>query len=333
MKVNNLPTALIVGCGSIGRRHAKNLSDLGCGIITFDIDENKKESLATEVGASTASSMEDALSKSPDIAVISTPSDHHINPATKAARANCDLFIEKPLSNNTEGVEKLISIAKENDLVTMIGSNFRFHPAITTIKELLEKDIVGNIVSARIEGGSYLPDWHPDEDYRKMYSAKAGVGGALLDYIHELNYARWLFGEVEKVTAMLNSASSLEIDTEDSASLITEFTDDEIVEFHLDYIQRPYSRSCHIVGEKGTIRWEWDWSSVKYYNSQEGEWVTENKWPEYEANQMYIDEMKHFLQCVNNKKETRSTLSDGYKDLKIAVAAKDSAKSGRHIEL
>ena len=327
-------SALIVGCGSIGARHARNLADLGVDVSVFDIDEERRDELATELDGATYSSLDAALESKPDTAFITTPSDHHVAPALEAANAGCHLFVEKPLSNGADGVDELLATIREKNLVTMVGSNFRFHPAITTIHELLERDRIGEVTSARIEGGSYLPDWHPDEDYRQMYSAKEGVGGALLDYIHEIDYARWLFGEVAEVSAMFGSTSSLDIETEDTASLISRFEDDVLCEFHLDYVQRSYSRSCHVIGEDGTIRWEWDSGCVRYYDSTAETWVETGDWSdEWETNRMYVDEVLHFLDRVAQGDETRTPLTEGWEDLRVALAAKESAESGRHVSL
>jgi predicted dehydrogenase len=307
---------------------------LGLDVLVYDVDRNRSHELATDIRATATESLDEALEQSPDLAVIATPSNKHLNPASRAARAGCHIFIEKPVSNTADGVEDLLHLTNKRGLVTMVGSNFRFHPAVVKMKELVDQGAIGAVVSARVEGGSYLPDWHPDEDYREMYSAKSGVGGALLDFIHELNYARWLFGEPASVTAMLGTQSALDIETEDTAALVTRTADGAIVEFHVDYVQRPYSRSCHIIGQRGTIRWEWDWSQVRRYDISAEEWVTEASWDaEWETNEMYIKEMKEFLDCIEEGRESRTPLEEGYQDLLLALAAKESATSGKHIEL
>ncbi len=329
----HVDTALIVGCGSIGSRHARNLSSIGVDVSLYDTNQNRTNKIAREVDGEPRDTLTAGLQSDPDVVFVTTPSNHHIDPAQKAAAAECDLFIEKPLSHTKDGVKKLVDTINRKNLTTMIGSNMRFHPAIKTAKRLLNENRIGKLVSARIEAGSYLPDWHPQEDYQKMYSAKKGVGGALLDYIHEINYARWLFGEITTVSAMFGASSSLKIETEDTASLITQTDTEMLVEFHLDYIQRAYSRSYHIIGEEGTIRWEWGKPSVQRYDPQVEEWITEAEWPDWETNQMYLDEIEHFLSCVNNKMRTRSPITEGYRDLEIVLAAKESSSTSKHITI
>lgn len=326
-------TAFVIGCGSIGERHAKNLNSLGVDISVFDIDENKQQEVASKVNAESYDSVEGGLAENPDMAFICTPSNHHTSPAQQAAEAGCDLFVEKPLSNNAEGVEDLIETVEDKNLISMVGCNYRFHPAIQKVKQLIDDGCVGNIVSARIETGSYLPDWHPWEDYRDMYSAKRGVGGVLLDAIHGINYGRWFFGNEELVTGLLSYDSSLEIETEDTASLITRYENDIQCEYHFDYVQRTPIRSGQITGEKGSIRWGGVEKSVRRYDLEKDDWITEESYDDWEINQMYVDMLEHFLDCVTEREATTSPLEHGWKDLQLVLAAKNSSEQGEHIQL
>lgn len=327
-------TALVIGCGSIGTRHAENLACLGLDVSVYDIDPEQRRRLASSVDGQTFETLDTALETEPDIAVVATPSGNHVAPARKAARAGCDLFVEKPISSDEVGAADLVEVVETGGLISMIGCNLRFHPAIATLHELVDEDAIGSVIAARIEGGSYLPEWHPDEDHREMYSATEGIGGALLDYIHEINYARWIFGSAERVTAMLGYESSLEIETEDTAALIVKFGDNTLCEIHVDYVQRTYSRSYQVIGEEGTIRWQWDEPKVQRYDPDASCWLTEASWSsDWELNSMYVEEMKHFLECVRRQEETLCPVDEGYRDLQVALAAKESAETGRHIQL
>jgi predicted dehydrogenase len=264
---------------------------------------------------------------------VCTPSNHHIRPAIKAAKSGCNLFIEKPLSNTAEGIPELLDIVDEQNLITMIGCNYRFHPAIQTVKEILESGVLGDIVSARIETGSYLPDWHPWEDYREMYSAKEGVGGVLFDAIHGVNYARWFFDDEVVVTAMLGHESSLDMEPEDTASLIARYENGIQCEFHFDYVQRTSINSGHITGERGSIRWGGENKTVVRSEPPTEEWILEEDYSGWDVNNMYTDMMEHFVKCVDEGEKTISSLHDGWKDLQLALAGKKSSSEGKHIEL
>jgi predicted dehydrogenase len=158
---------LVAGGGSIGKRHARNLQNLGVEVAVTDHDPESCEEATAELGVSTFTEISAALDAvSPDFVVVCAPNRFHIDLATKAANAGCHLFIEKPLSHEMAGVANLTELVAEQNLVSLVGCNLRFQPKIRKIHELLQNDVIGPVVAARIEGGSYLPEWFPDSDYR-----------------------------------------------------------------------------------------------------------------------------------------------------------------------
>jgi len=326
---------LVTGCGSIGQRHIRNLTALNAGnIIAHDVSQERLSDVARDCNIKIYNSLDDALAQKPDVAFICTPTNLHIAPALSAAKSNCHLFIEKPLSHSLEGVDELIKVVAQKKLVTLVGCNMRFHPGIAMMKELLDKKSVGRVICARIQAGQYLPDWHPWEDYRRGYSAKQDLGGGIvLDGIHEIDYITWFLGEVSQVFCFSGKLSSLEIETEDTAEILLRFSSGTIAEIHLDYIQRSYSRSCQIIGEEGTILWDFNQSQVKLYTVESGKWQTFSKKPDYDTNEMYIEEMKHFLQCIEGNTRPAQDINSAKRSLKIALAAKEAAKTGKVVSL
>jgi predicted dehydrogenase len=326
---------LVIGCGSIGKRHIRNLMALQAGQITaYDPLLERRREVEQEYAVNTFSTLEEALSEKPSIALICTPTSHHMTPAIEAAKIGCHLFIEKPLSHSLNGVNELVEIVKLNKLVTLIGCNMRFHPGIVKVKELLEQKSIGKVLCARVQAGQYLPDWHPGADYRKSYSANQSLGGGIiLDGIHEIDYITWLIGEVSRVFCFAGKLSSLEIDTEDMAEILLGFVSGTIAEVHLDYVQRTYARSCQIIGEEGTIFWDFKESLVKLYSASAKTWQVFPQATDYDINQMYIDEMKHFLMCLDGKATSTQDIVAAKKVLDIALAAKESAKTGNVIKL
>jgi predicted dehydrogenase len=325
---------LVIGCGSIGKRHIKNLKTLGITNITAcDINRKRLQEIEDEFNIKTCPEFEQVLKTNPDVVLICTSPHLHIPIAIAAAQKDCHLFIEKPLSHTMYGIEELISIVEQKTLVTLVGCNMRFHTGIAKIKELLEKKSIGKVISARVQVGQYLPDWHPQEDYRQSYSAKESMGGGIiLDGIHELDYIHWLLGEVKKVFCFSGKLSSLEIDTEDTTEILLTFNSGTIAEIHLDYIQRSYSRSCQIIGEEGTILWDFKEGQVKLFTTAD-DWQVFPQPEDYNVNRMYIDEMKHFLDCINGKAQSTQDIKEGKKALEIALSAKKSAKTGNSIKL
>jgi predicted dehydrogenase len=319
---------LVIGCGSIGRRHIRNLISLNAGdIIVYDINRERLTDVAKEYNVKKYNRIDDALSQKPDVAFICTPTSLHVSHALSSAESSCHLFIEKPLSDSMDGVNELIKIVTKKQLVNLVGCNMRFHPGIATMKQLIDMKSIGRMICARVQAGQYLPDNHPWEDYRQTYSARRCLGGGIiLDGIHEIDYITWFLGEVKRVSCFTGKLSSLEIDTEDTAEILLRFKEGSIAEVHLDYIQRTYSRSCQIIGEEGTIFWDFNGKQVRMYNVKSGKWQIFCQKPDYDINEMYIEEIKHFIQCINEGKRTVQDINSAKKVMGIALAAKRASQ-------
>lgn len=327
--MTTLDTALVVGCGSIGSRHASNLQSLGLDVLGYDADPDRRTAIASDHGVEPTDSLEDALARDPDVGIVAVPTSAHVEVATVLASAGVDLLVEKPLSHTEAGVAELVDIAEDRDLTTMVGCNMRFHPCIQRLQRLVSVGAVGDLVTARIECGSYLPGWHPEEDYRDSYSARQDLGGGvILDSIHEINYARWFFGEVAAVTAMTRGATALDIETEEVAAITVRFESGLVAQTLLDYVQRPYRRSCRIVGSEGTLEWNWADERVGQYDLAADAWDYTDLADDWKMNDMYVDELSHFLEAVEDDVDTMCPLHDGWRDLRVATAAKASAREG-----
>tara|TARA_B100000029_G_scaffold438344_1_gene454165 strand:+ start:1400 stop:2392 length:993 start_codon:yes stop_codon:yes gene_type:complete len=323
--------ALVVGFGSIGKRHVNNLllyKNLEVLVVT------KQKSISNSKRVRVFRDLEEAIKEEPDIALITNETSFHISVAIKLAERGIDIFIEKPLSDSLKGIKLLQEITKKNRLVTMVGCNFRFYPPIVKLKEIISKSLIGKIISVQVENGSFLPDWHPYEDYRKGYAARKKLGGGVtLTQIHELDYLRWFFGRVLEVRSLSGKFSKLEIDVDDTSASILRFKNNVICELHLDYFQRPQFKRCKIRGTKGIIEWDSDSNSVRTYNSRKKMWkkiAVKNNYnlkSKNKVNLMYKEELDHFLKCVKQKRETINPLNDAIDTLKISLAIRSSSKS------
>ena len=252
--------ALVVGFGSIGKRHANNLlkfSNMKVIICTSQIP-----SIDVQRKFKIVNSIENGIKEKPDFAIIANVTNLHVDTSIKLAKAGVDIFIEKPLSNSLNQCKYLNNIVKKEKIITMIGCNFRFEESIKIIKKIVEKKKLGKIISIQVENGSYLPDWHPYEDYRKGYSARKELGGGVVfTNIHEIDYLYWIFGNVSNVFSVTGKFSKLEMNVEDLAEIIMKFKNKSIANIHLDHYQRPISRHCKIIGSKGTIVYDFQKSS------------------------------------------------------------------------
>jgi predicted dehydrogenase len=325
---------LVVGCGSIGKRHLANLKSLGVDqLMAVDPDESRRQEVVSLFGLEAFAGLDSALQRSPHAVLICTPNSMHLQGAMAAARAGCHLFIEKPLSHTLNGVEGLIQEVEKKGLVTFIGCNFKFHPSFLKMKEIIDSGVLGRILSVRCQFGQYLPDWHPWEDYRKTYSARSDLGGGILLDSHEFDYMQWYLGPVDKVFCMASKLSNLEIDTEDTAAVLLKFKSGTIAQIHLDYTQRAYQRSYEFFGENGTLKWNFTDGKVFLYLANAKKWKLFEDPENYDLNEMYKEEMKHFIYSIENGKKTVTDVFSGWKTLQLIMAAKESAKDGKMIKL
>ena len=316
MKTYDQLKIVVVGSGSIGQRHIRNLLTLGVKDITIcDSNEERLSKVSQELNVKGVS---DFTKDKFDIAFICTPHVSHLSIATEFAKAGTDIFIEKPLSNSYEGVDSLIKLIEEKKLITMVGCNFRFHPGMKIIKEKIENGEIKKIISIRAEFGQFLPDWHPWADYRTESRANKSMGGGvILDRIHEIDYLYWLFGKPQKVASLYGQKSNLEIDTEDVAEILMSYPAGPVISVHLDYIQRKYYCAMKIVTEEGNYLWNFHLNNLIFETKDREEITWENK--EYDKNDMYVEEIKYFIDKVLTRDQTMCDVSKGAQVLKIAL--------------
>lgn len=315
---------LVVGYGSIGKRHVKNL--LSKFDVEIIVNTKQHDSFLKQNHFVTSSSLSKCILEKPDIAIIANVTSMHMKTALILAKSGCHLLIEKPLSNSITGIKDLIKITRSMKLTTLIGCNLRFHPCIELLKQLIDKKTIGKIISVKIENGSYLPNWHPYEDYRKSYSANDSLGGGVvLTNIHEIDYLYWFFGKVKEIFSITGKFSDLQIKSDDLSAILLRFSNNIIAEIHLDYFQRPDFRSCKIIGTKGTLYWDSDINSVKLYDINKKKWITKLSIKNHDFNETYVKELSHFLACIKSNKKTINDAQDGLQTLKIALAIKKSS--------
>jgi len=323
----------VIGYGSVGKRHVSNLlrmPNLEIIICTKQKIENPSIKKIKIV-----KSISECLKEEPDVGIISNESSYHVKIAIKLANAGIDLFIEKPLSSSLIGTKELLRIVRKKNLITQIGCQLRFHKCIKEIKQVISSKKLGKVISVRSECGSFLPDWHPSEDYSKSYAARKELGGGVvLTNIHEIDYLYWFFGEITEVFSIVKNSGSLKISADDFAVGVLKFKNDIIGEIHLDYLQKPENRNCKIIGTKGTLVWESETNLVKWYDNKKNKWIKVFKWNNYDRNLMFREEINHFINCVNDRKKSINPLElDGIITTKVALAMMKSSKTRKIIKI
>jgi len=281
---------LVVGYGSVGRRHARNLQRLGCDNLVFLRSGQPNVIDQVPPPGEQVGELSKALAHNVVAAIIATPSAKHLDVALPLAKHGCHLFIEKPVTTDCDidRCEQLIKIAREQNLVTMVGFQFRFHPLLRALREGLRSGRIGTLEQASAQWGEYLPDWHPWEDYRDGYAAREDLGGGvMLTLIHPIDYLYWLFGNTIEVKADYGKLDPLETKvTDDWAKLKLRFKNNISAQVDLDYIQKPAVHRMSVQGSR-----------------------------------------KHFLDAVAAQKPTELPLEEGLESLRVVAAARSDGRS------
>lgn len=323
--------ALVVGGGSIGRRHLQNLKKVGVTDLALaEVNLNVRTAVAGEFAIPVFPQIAPGISWGPDVVVIASPTNLHLQHADLSIKAGCDVFIEKPLTDQQEGLPEFVRCVQSRSAITMVGCNMRFHPGPAKVRQILREGSIGRILFARLHTGSYLPGWRPGSDYRENYAARKNTGGGcLLDCVHEIDLARWYLGDITEVFCAAGHFSSLDIETEDVAALICRHKNGALSEIHLDYVQRTYERGCQIVGENGSIFWDFNTRQVRWYDASIAKWQTFEEPQHWHLNQMYLDEMQHFIDCASHGRDTMSAVPEAATLMEVVFAAKRSAEDRR----
>ena len=339
---------LIAGLGSIGRRHMRNLIALGEKDIV--LYRTRKATMPEEelAGFPQETDLQAALEKhKPDAVIVSNPTSLHLDVAIPAAEAGCSLLLEKPLSHSMDRIDELESALKKGGGRVVVGFQFRFHPGMMKAKQLISDGEIGRVISAHVHFGEYLPAWHPWEDYRQGYAARADMGGGVvLTQCHSLDYLPWLVGKVDSVWGFTAKLSDLEVDVEDTAKIGLRFENGALGSIHLDYNQQPPAHYFEVVGTKGSLQWNLADGATQIYRAErshidnvgeveggEKAWEVYQPAPEFERNVLFMDEMKHFIAVARGEVESSCPLEDGINVQRLIGAVLASSNSGTRIKI
>jgi predicted dehydrogenase len=328
---------LIVGLGSIGKRHLRLAREL---LPHADIRVLRHQECTTtpEYSNGCFSGIDQAAEFAPHITVIANPAPFHIALAQRLADTGSHLLVEKPIAACEDGIARLLESVHERGTVLLTGYNLRYLPSLQKFRDLLGANEIGRVISVRCEIGQYLPSWRPDTDYRQSVSARSELGGgALLELSHEIDYLRWIFGEIENVTARISRQSSLDIDVEDTAHLIIGFAPAEdgralIGNLNMDLVRHDTTRFCCAIGENGSLRWNGLTGVVEKFEAGAKEW-REHFCHQHQRDDSYLAEWRHFLECINGQAAPLITGEDGLRVLQIIDAARQSSETGRQTQV
>ena len=322
---------LIIGGGSIGKRHIKNLQSLGYSEI-YCLKRKKDEIFEKETGVRSITSINE-LSDNIDAVFVCTPTSLHAEGIEIAVKLQAAIFMEKPLIHSSDGLRNTKNLLSGYDKVFFIGFMLRYHPLVKKIKSIIDSNSLGKVFSARFEFGSYLPFWHPWEDHKTGYAAKKELGGGVINTItHELDLVQYFFGTPRSVFCDSKNFNKLGIEVEEIAEAIFGY-DDKMITLHLDYLQKEYDRSIKVLCDEGKVTWNWHTHKVvvKKYKEDAVDYELASN---FDVNQLYIDELQDFIDIIGKSKlDHPLNFDQAICNTELLLRMQDSSLKGEKIYL
>jgi predicted dehydrogenase len=303
----------IIGMGSIGQRHARNLYKLGIkNIAALRTNRGVMKQLPDDLEfIKEFSDRNDFYDNNLDGVIVANPTSLHLEAALPALQRGIKTFIEKPI---TENVEKAIRLKEFSDLI-IVGYCFRFSKFINVIKKFIDKGNLGKLYKASFYRSYYLPKWHPYADYRLEYTAQKKLGGGVIRTLsHEIDLMHFLFGDVESANGLVDKVSDLDIDTDDFCFFTCKMKQGGRVNFEMDFLSPDYINRAEIIGSKGRL--VYDMQDVTF-TKMNGEKEILHVFSTDEFDEMYLDQMKDFLQFINDGTSFNCSYNDAVAILDI----------------
>jgi predicted dehydrogenase len=324
----------------MGRRRVRNLLHLGeTEVAAFEPDRRRREQAAAEHGIPTFGTFAEGLEWRPNALVISTPPDHHLEYALEAARHELHFFTEASVVPGE--TEQLIEAVAGKSIVAAPSCTLRFHPGIQVMRRRIGEGAIGRPLAVVHHVGQHLADWHPWEDYRTFYVARRETGPAREIVPFELNWMSYLFGRLQSVQGICKKISALEVDVDDLYAALVQFDSGVQASLVVEVISRPAIRCARVVGEEGTLIWDFGARRVREWGRDGAEWIDHPDPPAVEgpggswvAETMYIEEMRGFLDAIRRGPEQYPySLSEDDDLLKALAGLERAASEGRRVEL
>ena len=334
-KVNKVKTALIIGSGSIGQRHIRNLNRIGINdIIALRSKKGHYKKLPKDLQVIEVGSWDDAIGEKPDIAIISNPTSLHLEAASTISNHVKGVFIEKPLSSSLDKCQELIDSLYANQVVSFVGHNLMFHPIIKKIIKFYDENDVGEIINIQCQVGQWLPDWHPYEDYKKAYFSRKDLGGGVaLTLIHEIHLVIELAGQPIRVSGEITGYKKLDLDVDVCSDLMLKHKTGAVSQIHLDYLQQPSHRSGLVTFEKAWLGYDFSKMEVTGQRINEEPQMLWNN-SDYDSNQMYVDQLKEFIRFVEEGRvKHQYDAISSVESLKVVDAFFKSNKTGKKVDI
>ena len=317
---------LIVGVGSIGERHLRNLlriDGIACSIA--EINAGMREKIAAEYTVQQAyTDYRDADLSAFDAVVICVPANLHIPIATDVVAAGTHVLTEKPLAMSFDGVDELKRLRDEKGVVVSVAFTLRSDPLMRELKELIDTTSLGKVRLVNYYAGQYWPMGR--KDFPPVYAQdRTTGGGAIPDHlVHMINFMEWSFGPVDKVAAKHWRLSLTEVATEDTAFVTMQFTNSVIVQLGLCVFQHGNYQRLHLAAEKGTCQLRDECDTLEFLDAEHCKWRP-GEAQRIDRDDVFVLQAKHFMECIKGNATPRCTVEQGEQTLRTVSAAIESA--------
>ena len=320
---------LVVGCGSIGQRHARLLGERkDVEVWLCDARPEGLEAAAAAVPeARRFTDYGQALGEGPDAVLVCTPNDLHRSMAVAAAEAGCDVLCEKPLADNVEDSRAVRDAVRGTDGAFRVGYMWRCFPAIERMKQMVADGEMGNLVGGRAMVGSYYTLMCAKTPYRLREE-----NAIIIDYTHQLDYLRLLFGEMESVQAASASLGDLEmVPNPNVFSTILSYASGALVQFHVDYVQHPQRYMLELYGDRKTICHDFHTGEMRIFERERDGYCSE--YYPFVRDEIYRVQIDRFLSGQLDEPAPLADADDGVAAMEAAEACIRAAREGRAVRL
>jgi UDP-N-acetylglucosamine 3-dehydrogenase len=324
--MNNKKRIVVVGLGSIGRRHARLLKERNdVAVELFELDTEAIAGALKEIGdIPVHNSFNGMLATRPYAVVIATPHKLHAEQTIRSLEAETHVFCEKPMSDNLCDAKRMQEAAEKAGKILAIGFQLHFHPGLMRLKSLLQEQIIGNVLHTHVRVGTYITLVNSKSRYQRRQH-----GALLFDYAHQPDILYWLLGD--KPTAVYASAiegGELEFSSNPNVVAITcEYNSLLLSTIHLNYVQMPERHEYEIIGDKGWIVLNCNESYLKIALAADGQIRTESFTVDRDA--LYRSEHTAFLDAAEGRRSPESSANDGLVSVAVCQAAFNSWKNGQ----
>lgn len=336
-----LEKILVVGLGSMGKRRVRNLQFIGYkSIAGFDLREDRRAEANQKYGIETFESFDAAVSAyKPQLLIISVPPDLHHIYMKEAIRLKIPAFIEASVVDTD--LDNIIKESALNDVLLVPSSTFYFHPAIRIIESIVKSGELGSLSNVLYHSGQYLPDWHTYEAVSEYYVSNPATGGCREIVPFELCWLTKILGFPTSVTGICKKTIDIPgaPDIYDTCNALFDYNSFMLM-LTVDVVSRIATRRLTINGSLRQLRWDWDEKNVNVFDPATGKFKeypfeTLNSESGYNKNiteQMYIDEMKSFVNAALNKGIFENTLVNDKRILELLYSIERSGSQKTFIE-